>query len=74
MATAEYVTKFMQYARRNLANYSFVKRTMINWSRETEEYEPLSRAAYYHADEERSGGKINPLPSTVRDSTEGEGG
>jgi hypothetical protein len=27
---------------------------------ETEEYEPLSRAAYYHANE-RSGGKIETL-------------
>jgi thymidine kinase len=52
MATAEYVTKVHAVCTRtgNLGIIVFVKRIMRNcdaW--ETEEYEPLSRAAYYHA-------------------------
>ena len=53
MATAEYVTKVHAVCTRsgNLAQYSFRKTTGddIVLLGETEEYEPLSRAAYYKA-------------------------
>lgn len=53
MATAEYVTKVHAVCTRtgNLANYSFRKATnnKLVFLGETEEYEPLSRAAYYKA-------------------------
>jgi thymidine kinase len=51
MATAEYVTKVHAVCTRtgNLANYSFRKTDNEKLFGETEEYEPLSRAAYYHA-------------------------
>ena len=53
MATAEYVTKVHAVCTRtgNLAQYSFRKSTNDNLVLlgETEEYEPLSRAAYYKA-------------------------
>ncbi len=53
MATAEYVTKVHAVCTRtgNLANYSFRKAADDNLVLlgETEEYEPLSRAAYYKA-------------------------
>ena len=53
MATAEYVTKVHAVCTRtgNLANYSFRKASNNNLVLlgETEEYEPLSRAAYYEA-------------------------
>lgn len=53
MATAEYVTKVHAVCTRtgNLANYSFRKANNDNLVLlgETEEYEPLSRAAYYKA-------------------------
>jgi thymidine kinase len=53
MATAEYVTKVHAVCTRtgNLANYSFRKATSedIVFLGETQEYEPLSRAAYYKA-------------------------
>ena len=53
MATAEYVTKVHAVCTRtgNLANYSFRKASNDNLVMlgETEEYEPLSRAAYYYA-------------------------
>lgn len=53
MATAEYVTKVHAVCTRtgNLANYSFRKADNENlvFLGETEEYEPLSRAAYYRA-------------------------
>ncbi|MEN8789924.1 MAG: thymidine kinase [Flavobacteriaceae bacterium] len=53
MATAEYVTKVHAICTRtgNLANYSFRKSNNDNlvFLGETEEYEPLSRAAYYRA-------------------------
>lgn len=53
MATAEYVTKVHAVCTRtgNLANYSFRKAANDNLVMlgETEEYEPLSRAAYYYA-------------------------
>ena len=53
MATAEYVTKVHAVCTRtgNLANYSFRKANNNNLVMlgETEEYEPLSRAAYYEA-------------------------
>ncbi|MGF1560286.1 MAG: thymidine kinase [Flavobacteriaceae bacterium] len=53
MATAEYVTKVHAICTRtgNLANYSFRKSNndTIVMLGETDEYEPLSRAAYYKA-------------------------
>lgn len=53
MATAEYVTKVHAICTRtgNLANYSFRKSTndKLVLLGETEEYEPLSRAAYFKA-------------------------
>ena len=53
MATAEYVTKVHAVCTRtgNLANYSFRKSSNENLVLlgETEEYEPLSRAAYFKA-------------------------
>jgi thymidine kinase len=53
MATAEYVTKVHAVCTKtgNLANYSFRKAVNedIVFLGETEEYEPLSRAAYYKA-------------------------
>jgi thymidine kinase len=53
MATAEYVTKVHAVCTRtgNLAHYSFRKASSNNLVLlgETEEYEPLSRAAYYNA-------------------------
>lgn len=53
MATAEYVTKVHAICTRtgNLANYSFRKAASedIVMLGETEEYEPLSRAAYFNA-------------------------
>ncbi|MEG1376710.1 MAG: thymidine kinase [Myroides sp.] len=53
MATAEYVTKVHAVCTRtgNLANYSFRKAANDNLVMlgETNEYEPLSRAAYYKA-------------------------
>jgi thymidine kinase len=53
MATAEYVTKVHAVCTRtgNLANYSFRKtdNDKLVMLGETEEYEPLSRAAYFNA-------------------------
>jgi thymidine kinase len=53
MATAEYVTKVHAVCTRtgNLANYSFRKSDdeKLVMLGETEEYEPLSRAAYFNA-------------------------
>ena len=53
MATAEYVTKVHAVCTRtgNLAHYSFRKAQNDNLVMlgETEEYEPLSRAAFFHA-------------------------
>jgi len=53
MATAEYVTKVHAICTRtgNLANYSFRKSSNndLVLLGETEEYEPLSRAAFYKA-------------------------
>ncbi len=53
MATAEYVTKVHAVCTRtgNLANYSFRKsrNDKLVLLGETEEYEPLSRAAFYKA-------------------------
>lgn len=53
MATAEYVTKVHAVCTRtgNLANYSFRKSAneKLVMLGETDEYEPLSRAAYYRA-------------------------
>tara|TARA_Y100000815_G_scaffold149549_1_gene135316 strand:+ start:6789 stop:7493 length:705 start_codon:yes stop_codon:yes gene_type:complete len=59
MATAEYVTKVHAVCTRtgNLANYSFRKTNNDNLVLlgETEEYEPLSRAAYFKAMREGQG-------------------
>ena len=67
MATAEYVTKVHAVCTRtgNLANYSFRKAANddLVLLGETEEYEPLSRAAYYkamHAQQE----KLNKIKLT----------
>ncbi|MBS3992885.1 MAG: thymidine kinase, partial [Bacteroidetes bacterium] len=58
MATAEYVTKVHAVCTRtgNLAHYSFRKVANDNLVMlgETQEYEPLSRAAYYKAMREQS--------------------
>lgn len=58
MATAEYVTKVHAVCTRtgNLAHYSFRKAQNDNLVMlgETEEYEPLSRAAFFHALKENS--------------------
>ena len=62
MATAEYVTKVHAVCTRtgNLAHYSFRKAEGENivMLGETQEYEPLSRAAYYKALQEQSIQKI----------------
>lgn len=62
MATAEYVTKVHAVCTRtgNLANYSFRKAQNqdIVMLGETEEYEPLSRAAYYKAMHEQRAEEI----------------
>jgi thymidine kinase len=61
MATAEYVTKVHAVCTRtgNLAHYSFRKaqNDKLVLLGETEEYEPLSRAAYYAAIREQQEGK-----------------
>ena len=63
MATAEYVTKVHAVCTKtgNLANYSFRKANNDNivMLGETEEYEPLSRAAFYKAMQEQE--KIKTL-------------
>nr|WP_297306607.1 thymidine kinase [uncultured Flavobacterium sp.] len=63
MATAEYVTKVHAVCTRtgNLANYSFRKAQNqdIVMLGETEEYEPLSRAAYYKAMHEQRAEEID---------------
>ncbi len=71
MATAEYVTKVHAVCTRtgNLANYSFRKaqNNRLVLLGETEEYEPLSRAAYFkamkeQANEPKKGDKEEPFP------------
>jgi thymidine kinase len=61
MATAEYVTKVHAVCTRtgNLANYSFRKadNDKLVMLGETEEYEPLSRAAYFNAMKRNQGEK-----------------
>lgn len=63
MATAEYVTKVHAVCTRtgNLANYSFRKKANddLVMLGETEEYEPLSRAAYYRALQEQKMNELN---------------
>jgi thymidine kinase len=70
---AEYVTKVHAVCTRtgNLANYSFRKtdNEKLVMLGETEEYEPLSRAAYYHAMRKIRGENRNPL----RSPSKGEG-
>ena len=70
MATAEYVTKVHAVCTRtgNLAHFSFRKANNDNLVLlgETEEYEPLSRAAYYEAMREAA------KPKTFKGSTEGQ--
>lgn len=64
MATAEYVTKVHAICTRtgNLANYSFRKAPSdeIVFLGETQEYEPLSRAAFF--------GAKRPIPQEKKDS------
>ncbi|MFP5436997.1 MAG: thymidine kinase [Bacteroidia bacterium] len=64
MATAEYVTKVHAVCTRtgNLAHFSFRKaqNDKLVLLGETEEYEPLSRAAYYQAIREQLEEKKNP--------------
>ena len=71
MATAEYVTKVHAVCTRtgNLANYTFRKaqNDKLVLLGETEEYEPLSRAAYFRAMKEQAaepkkGDKEEPFP------------
>ncbi|TRW22429.1 thymidine kinase [Flavobacterium zepuense] len=68
MATAEYVTKVHAVCTRtgNLANYSFRKANNNNLVLlgETEEYEPLSRAAYYEALREQQENKADFIKKT----------
>jgi thymidine kinase len=70
MATAEYVTKVHAVCTRtgNLANYSFRKtdNEKLVMLGETEEYEPLSRAAYYHAMRKDQEENRNPLRSPFK--------
>ena len=67
MATAEYVTKVHAVCTRtgNLANYSFRKSAGDNLVLlgETEDYEPLSRAAYFNAMWTQSAKNIDVLKS-----------
>jgi thymidine kinase len=52
----------------NLANYSFRKTdNEISDAWETEEYEPLSRAAYYHAMRKIRRENRNPLRSPFKE-------
>ncbi len=68
MATAEYVTKVHAVCTRtgNLANYSFRKAQgdSLVLLGETEEYEPLSRAAYFNAMKEQAEKEENNLSKT----------
>jgi thymidine kinase len=69
MATAEYVTKVHAVCTRtgNLANYSFRKADgdSLVLLGETEEYEPLSRAAYFYAmKENQESNKASKKPKT----------
>ncbi|HLS31801.1 MAG TPA: thymidine kinase [Flavobacteriaceae bacterium] len=72
MATAEYVTKVHAICTRtgNLANYSFRKTEgdSLVLLGETDEYEPLSRAAFFKALKE-----TNRLPDEDSEKTNGEG-
>ena len=64
MATAEYVTKVHAVCTHtgNLAHYSFRKaqNDKIVMLGEMEEYEPLSRAAYYKALQQQKEAKLPP--------------
>ncbi len=69
MATAEYVTKVHAVCTRtgNLAHYSFRKNDndKLVMLGETEEYEPLSRAAYFYAmKENQESNKASKKPKT----------
>ena len=72
MATAEYVTKVHAICTRtgNLANYSFRKSNNDNlvFLGETEEYEPLSRAAFYKAMLKEKVSKMNVEAAEVVNS------
>jgi thymidine kinase len=69
MATAEYVTKVHAVHALDLANYSFRKtdNEKLVMLGETEEYEPLSRAAYYHAMRKDQEENRNPLRSPFKE-------
>jgi thymidine kinase len=68
MATAEYVTKVHAVCTHtgNLANYSFRKaqNDSLVMLGETEEYEPLSRAAYYKAIKEKQNSFVEKVTSS----------
>ncbi len=74
MATAEYVTKVHAVCTHtgNLANYSFRKTNNddLVFLGETEEYEPLSRAAYYKALREQ---QEKQIPSTENSQLDTKG-
>ena len=74
MATAEYVTKVHAVCTRtgNLANYSFRKSSDKNLVLlgETEEYEPLSRAAFYKAMLKERVSKIDVDAEEIKSNTE----
>src|SRR5690606_38847431 len=69
MATAEYVTKVHAVCTRtgNLANYSFRKsdNDKLVLLGETEEYEPLSRAAFFKAMLREKVNKMNVIDPNV---------
>jgi thymidine kinase len=71
MATAEYVTKVHAVCTRtgNLANYSFRKSNndKLVMLGETDEYEPLSRAAYYNAMRENQDNEARNSSNTPKD-------
>ena len=74
MATAEYVTKVHAVCTRtgNLANYSFRKSSDKNLVLlgETEEYEPLSRAAFYKAMLKERVRKIDVESEEIKSNTD----
>lgn len=78
MATAEYVTKVHAVCTRtgNLANYSFRKASNDNLVLlgETEEYEPLSRAAYFQAMKEQQANPKKGNETTDKDKPFPKGG
>lgn len=78
MATAEYVTKVHAICTRtgNLANYSFRKSNNDNLVMlgETEEYEPLSRGAFYKAMLKEKVKDINVKSEEIKNEQKGANG